>query len=186
MRLPSGRLFGEEFRLVQGFEAYCISNYGRMHSRWKRVRYGENSLTHAWMPLRLSPNRGYLKVTLTSIDRIAISKYVHVLVLETFIGPRPIGFEACHNDGVRSNNFIGNLRWGTAESNREDKLVHGMMAIPRCIGSEHGRAKLTEEEVLEIRRKYKSGLLEKELAEQYGVTRSNIGAIVTRKSWKHI
>lgn len=52
-------------------------------------------------------------------------------------------------------------------------------------GSKQGLSKLTEDQVIDIRKR-----AEKEkrsaLAKEYGVTKANIDAIVTRRTWKHI
>ena len=54
-------------------------------------------------------------------------------------------------------------------------------------GEAVGTAKLTAEEVQEIREIYVTGGANQiELAELFGVTRSNIGFIVREKSWKHL
>ena len=45
--------------------------------------------------------------------------YIHVLVLETFVGPRPEGYEADHADDDGFNNWLGNLQWVTREYNQE-------------------------------------------------------------------
>jgi HNH endonuclease/Helix-turn-helix domain len=51
--------------------------------------------------------------------------YVHQLVLEAFVGPRPLGTEACHNDGDTANNALINLRWDTSGENKRDEYRHG-------------------------------------------------------------
>ena len=54
-------------------------------------------------------------------------------------------------------------------------------------GQEHPNAKLTEDEVVRIRRIFKKGLgTHIELAKEFGVSRENIAAIITRRSWTHI
>lgn len=53
------------------------------------------------------------------------SQHVHVLVLLTFVGPRPRGKEGCHNDGNPTNNRATNLRWDTRSANHLDKQRHG-------------------------------------------------------------
>lgn len=53
-------------------------------------------------------------------------------------------------------------------------------------GSNHGRAKLNEYDVRQIRSAYESGRSQQEIAKEYGVSRSGIGLIVTRKKWKHL
>ena len=52
-------------------------------------------------------------------------RYVHSLVAESFIGPRPEGMEVCHNDGDPTNNHLDNLRYGTSSGNELDKVRHG-------------------------------------------------------------
>lgn len=50
---------------------------------------------------------------------------VSVLVLTAFVSPRPEGMEVCHNDGDASNDWVGNLRWGTSSANKFDIVRHG-------------------------------------------------------------
>jgi DNA-binding FadR family transcriptional regulator len=48
-------------------------------------------------------------------------------------------------------------------------------------------AKLTRQDVWAIRREYaEGGVLERELADKYKVSRTTIGHIITRRNWKHI
>lgn len=49
----------------------------------------------------------------------------HVAVLTTFVGPRPPGMEACHNNGDGLDNRLENLRWDTRSANILDKIRHG-------------------------------------------------------------
>jgi len=69
--------------------------------------------------------------------------------------------------------------------------------VPDNRGSRHGRAKLTEEQVKEIRRLappqspdqgHGHGLhpFHQELAEQFGVGKQTISLILERKTWRHI
>jgi hypothetical protein len=50
---------------------------------------------------------------------------VHRVVLETFVGPCPDGMECCHNDDVKTNNRLDNLRWDTHDANVADKVKNG-------------------------------------------------------------
>ncbi len=57
----------------------------------------------------------------------------------------------------------------------------------RLKGTNHGRAKLTREQVLEIREKYVPWKYSThKLAEEYGVSEMTIHRIVKRKLWTHI
>lgn len=53
-------------------------------------------------------------------------------------------------------------------------------------GESNGNSKLSENQVIEIRNKYKQGSTQEELAELNGVSRSLIGGIVNNRKWKHL
>jgi hypothetical protein len=53
-------------------------------------------------------------------------------------------------------------------------------------GSLHGLSKLTERKVIRIRNSAKKGIPNRAIAKQFGLTASNVGYIVKRKTWKHI
>ncbi len=59
--------------------------------------------------------------------------FVHVLVAEAFLGPKPDGMVVDHKDRNRSNNDISNLRYITqAENNRNSN--HCVEHIPELEG----------------------------------------------------
>ena len=49
-----------------------------------------------------------------------VRRYIHRLVLESFVGPCPDGMETRHLDGNRENNHFQNLCWGTHSENMKD------------------------------------------------------------------
>src|SRR5690606_17793610 len=53
------------------------------------------------------------------------SPLVHRLVLKAFDGPPPRGHEALHANGVRDDNRLENLSWGTHSENQLDQVDHG-------------------------------------------------------------
>ncbi len=53
-------------------------------------------------------------------------------------------------------------------------------------GESNPRAKLTEADVLDIRKWYKEGMSYKEISEIKSVTQENVGCIVKYKTWKHV
>src|SRR5690606_15066309 len=113
------------------------------------------------------------------MDGKATSRYVHELVLEAFIGPRPRGHQCCHRDGDGLNNSVENLRWDTRAGNHHDRIEHGTDNR----GEKHSMAKLCSLDVWLIR---SISATNKELAEFFGVSSSNIRAIKRRKSWRHL
>lgn len=125
----------------------------------------------------ITPGR-YASVHLCK-NGIASRHLVHALVLAAFIGPRPPGLQAAHQDGDPTNNRLQNLRWATATENNRDKIRHGTIAR----GERNGRALLTPDDVRAIRA---SDASSRALARQYGVSRSCIRLIVKRINWRHI
>lgn len=107
---------GEEWRPIDGFPGYEVSNLGHVLSRRRRS------------PRVLSPNPnqwGYLMVTMTRADGRPCSRTVHRLVADAFLGPCPDGMEVCHNDGDKTNNAPANLRFDTKSANALDRVRHG-------------------------------------------------------------
>jgi hypothetical protein len=68
----------------------------------------------------------YHRVMLMNPKRHA---YVHHLVLETFVGERPVDMVGCHRDDNGFNNALDNLYWGTSEQNQEDKARNKAAAV---------------------------------------------------------
>lgn len=107
-------------------------------------------------------------------------RLVHHLVLEAFVGPRPLGQECAHNDGTPDNNRPGNLRWDTSKGNHADKLKHGTLLT----GERNPKSKLSAPDVAAIRRLRGDGVPGIEVASRFGVTPANVSAIVTGKTWR--
>lgn len=53
------------------------------------------------------------------------SRRIHLLVIETFVGPRPEGRQVRHLDGDPTNNRLENLAYGTPSQNALDRVAHG-------------------------------------------------------------
>lgn len=65
---------------------------------------------------------------------------------------------------------------------KEEKSIN-----PFLSGEKNPNSKLTESEVLEIRKIYKSGSVTMiQLAEKFGMSRRSISAIVNKDRWKHL
>lgn len=56
----------------------------------------------------------------------------------------------------------------------------------RARGSGHGRSKLREEQVVEIRRRGANGEEHLAIAQDYGVTRATVSLILERRTWRHL
>lgn len=72
---------------------------------------------------------------------------------------------------------------GTRADNNKDRNKKGRGIHPK--GSGHHAARLTEKDVIEIRSLYLS-VSTNELAERFGINRSQVGRIGRRERWSHI
>lgn len=165
----------EIWKPIAGWEGlYEVSSLGRVRALPTKYRHGIRVLKPS---LRVG---GYYRVTLTS-HQVSAQILIHRLVLVAFIGPCPPGCESRHLDGVRSHNWLSNLRWGTKLENAADRKIHGT----QCLGEGHGRAKITEADVVNIR--LAAGKIRQtDLAKKYGIVQSKISAIQRRELWRHV
>lgn len=162
----------ERWLPVVGFEGfYDVSDLGRVYSHHGRGRI-------------LKPGRdgyGHLMVFLSGRG-LPSARKVHRLVLEAFVGPRPEGQEGCHGPGGKTDNRLMNLYWGSHHVNMgADRVRDGTSNQ----GEQHGMAKLTTADVVEIRRRVEAGETQTAVARDFGVASSRISTIVNRKAWRH-
>lgn len=167
-----------EYRDIEGFPLYRVGSDGTIWSK--------NSPTgkpcSEWRLLKCKRHsKGYRQVHLFGEHGKVAVRFVHHLVLEAFVGPRPCGMEACHFPNLnRDCNCLTNLRWGTSKENSADSDKHGTISW----GEQNNLAKLTVPEVESIRHEFADGESIDSLGLKYGVTGKNIEFIVTGRTWK--
>ena len=91
--------------------------------------------------------------------------------------------EACHLDCNPRNNRLTNLRWDTHRANVLDTIALGRAGNGGLPGERNPSAKLTEEQVAEVRRLLVSGEPQRVIAAQYGVSRGAITKINRGRTW---
>ncbi|WP_082582646.1 HNH endonuclease [Mesorhizobium sp. Root172] len=109
------------------------------------------------------------------------NRYVHRMACEKANGPAPTPrHEAAHTCGRGKIGCVnpGHLVWKTHPENMKDSVDHGSSAK----GTQAGSAKLTEENVREIRALH-GQRSQKDIGEMFGVSRSLVSVIHARKSW---
>ena len=118
----------EQWKPVPGYEGmYEVSDYGNVRSLDRTITYRDARRARVrGKPLRpgLSGDDGYELVALSKNGR-PITRHVHRLVLETFVGLPPLGMECRHLDGDQLNNNLTNLAWGSKVENAQDQIRHG-------------------------------------------------------------
>lgn len=108
-------------------------------------------------------------------------RYVHRLILETFVGPCPKGKECCHYNGDPGDNRLSNLRWDTFQANRKDLARHGTFK-----GEKNPQAKLNTSKINKIRQLHSEGNNFTQIGKLFGVHRHTIAHIIYRRTWAHI
>lgn len=166
-----------KWRDIPGFPGYRVDESGGVWSCWKAT--GRPEYTHRmsdeWKRLKpqARPEDGRKRYTLKDSEGEYRRLYASHLVLLAYVGPCPEGMEACHNNGVCTDDSRTNLRWDTPVANKADMLNHGT----RRMGENHPKTKLSDDDirqVIEIRRR---GERLKVIAGIFGVTETRIHQI---------
>jgi hypothetical protein len=184
--MATGDSSAERWLPVTGYEGlYEVSDLGRVRSldrviltsHGMRRRYPGKALVHYVQ----KPPRDYPQVALSRGDRGKVHS-VHRLVLASFIGPCPDGMEALHGPGGKLDASLANLSWGTRGQNMgADRVRDGQSNR----GERSGLAKMTWEQVCEIRERRADGESLKKLAGDFSTHVSNISLICLWKTWQH-
>lgn len=162
-------------RLIPNHPCYLISKTGRV---WSTRPYRGNA--GHWLRPTLTPD-GYERVKLGGVQ----PHLIHRLVLETYVGPQPAGMEACHNDGNKRNNHLGNLRWDTRQSNIHDAIQHGTHNCIR-LGDAHTCSKLREREVRAMRDFFHQGISVAFLSSLYACNYHTAWKAIHGPNWRWI
>lgn len=172
----------EQWRRIDGFEDYEISDHGRVKS-YKRSK-----------PFILRPQKAgrngskYHTVTLYKDGKPHV-EYVHRLVLKTFVGEPPKDKpQTNHIDGDRLNNHLSNLEWVSCKENMEHAWRIGLITIEDILKREGaGRQKMfTDDEAREIYQRAVFGELSKDLAEEFGCHVATIQSIKAGRAYTDV
>lgn len=163
-----------DWEWINGFEGkYLIDVFGRLYSingkqkGFQLVSGSRDSVGYHIFSLRCS---GAKK---KDVRR-------HTLLAKAFI-PNPENKPFInHKNGVKGDDRIENLEWVTALENSRHAIETGLLDTK---GEKHVRAKLTEGQVLEIRKLAASGILHSKIAENYPITRRQVTDIVRGRNW---
>ena len=122
--------------------------------------------------------KGYEYVNLRC-DGKYYTEFIHLLVARHFCKDYDPNLEVNHKDGCKSNNRLENLEMVTRVANIRHAVRMGLIKPPR-------HPKLTNDQVCEIRDKWRSGnYTQSQLAEIYNVHRKTICNIVNMRYWKN-
>ena len=153
----------ERWKTYPGDYRFSVSTLGRVQFEDK-------------LPKQIKPRQSGYTYVCTTLNKKKVQYAVHIMVLETFIGFRPLGCTASHLDGNPLNNNAANLIWETHSGNCARKKDHGTSQA----GEKNGWAKLTFLDVDCIR---KSKLSFRQIAPIYGVADAHVRKIRAGGAW---
>jgi len=172
--------FMEQWKDIDGWEGkYQISNLGRFKSFG--IKYSKK-FPDGYITLGTIDTTGYRVIVMTHTRDFRHQERIHALVAKAFI-PKPQSEERLvvnHIDGNQLNNCVENLEWCTHGDNLRHAIKIGLWNKK---GTNHPLSKLTEEQVIDMRKMRKEGFLYKEIAAKHGVNRRHAGDVVTGKNW---
>ena len=109
---------------------YQASNLGNIRAKERKIKkyspYYEKVIEQTYKQRLLKPTldkSGYYRVHL-GINGKKYNGSVHRMVLMAFVGMPQQNQEACHNNGIPTDNRIENLRWDTHAENNRDRTRH--------------------------------------------------------------
>ena len=192
----------EVWAAVPGYERmYEVSSFGRVrsldrdcpHPLWKTQRRKGKFIAPG-----CSSKYGHLKVNLCK-DGAQRSYHLHQLVLAAFVGPRPEGMEEVrHLNGNPGDNRLVNLAYGTRKDNADDARRHGTLkvrgervskakkGIATVWCERHGMARLTADQVRQMKKDFENGMTSAEAGRKYGISQAHACKIKLNQAWSKL
>ncbi|GAB6170593.1 HNH endonuclease [Paradesulfitobacterium aromaticivorans] len=98
-------------------------------------------------------------------------------------GPIPEHIKACHKCDNPACVNPDHIFLGTQSENLRDAVMKGRRNM---LGEDNPFSKLTEDNVLSLRRLYANGITKAELARRFQLSKTHVGRIISREVWAHI
>jgi hypothetical protein len=179
----------EIFKTIKSFTDYEVSNFGRVRTKSRKVRYVHSvtknehfRLTECrFLKVHHNKRTGY-KFCQLYRDKKMYNLTIHSLVAGTFLNRESTLDVVNHKDGNKHNNVIENLEWCSNEYNHKHATQTGLKAKGINVSS----SKLNDNCVYAIRYFLKKGVSKTELSKAFNISRATIILISQNKIWKHI
>lgn len=167
---------GVEYRPVDGFPGYRVGSDGTV---WTcRPRCGRGALANFWRELKQKTTpRGYREVVLCREGTVKCFRVNRLVAIVS----KP---EVNHKNGIKSDNFVGNLEWATRSENESHAFRIGLKVAPK--GQDRHNAKLTESQAKEILARISRGDKQSHIAREFGVHQTTITDLKLGRSWRHL
>lgn len=169
-----------------GFDGYyLVSSHGNIKSVDRIItdKNGNDKKIKGKIRCQFLHSEGYLNVMFCKNCHYQ-TFYSHRLVAKLFV-PNPHNYEFVnHEDCDKTNNYYKNLKWVSFQENMDHASENGLIKPNGLKGVQTGSCKLTESQVIEIRKL--PHINAKKVAIIYGVTEGALWGIWKNKTWKHL
>ena len=172
---------------------YCGRQCNAYHTNDHRAYQRSDPVDRFWRWIEKSPDpdgcwlwtghvvNGYGRMTINRKGHSA-----HRFAYETYVGPIPEGMFVCHRCDTprccRPDHLFVDFQAG----NMADMIAKGRRGTPKAIGTRAPTAKLTEADVIEIRRLLHQRFSAYAIAQHFGVGSDAIYNIRNGKNWTHV
>ncbi len=169
-----------EYRVILEAPDYGVSQDGRVCRLTPR-----KACVKANDALKPAINHcGYVRYYLVFPDGRRGWRFCHRLVADAWLPPKQNDKQVvAHLNGDKSDNRAANLAWVTYAENESHKRLHGTALL----GARNPAAKLTEDQVINIRRQhFQGGATFTEIARSLGLSRPTVRHAVQGRLWGHV
>lgn len=144
---------------------------------WGKVSIRSKDECWPWLARKIRNGYGQF-----AIGKLRLSS--HRMAYELFYGKSPDDLCVLHTCDNRECNNPHHLFLGTILDNIRDREKKGRTVTVK--GGLHGRAKLSDDDVLIVKALLREGIHHKEIAKRFNVSKSAIHHISAGNRWKHI
>jgi len=181
---------------VRGYEGlYEVSNMGRVKGCANRPQFHLVSGDVIKKP-KLD-HEGYVWVFLSKKSKKLRFKVARLVASHFLPVPTPDRNEINHIDGVKTNDAVSNLEWCSRKENARHASINKLLAFgdrngsrihPERLkrGESHPTSKLTDKQVIAMKKLMKSGSKDAELVLRFGVRQPTVSCIRHGRNWRHI
>lgn len=146
--------------------------------KWKRTENGRRIYQKVCPRTHKKTGRVYFTMTFEGVTKSVLVN--RIVALQHLPNPdnKP---EVNHIDGVKAHNWLSNLEWSTRQEQEAHAFAEGLKSGR---GSQNANAKLTAQDVIEIRQAPEASL--KEIATIKSVSLKTLKDIRAGKTWTHL
>lgn len=177
-----GYVLGEPMRYIVGHQVKVRPIRPLEDRFWEKVN--KDDPNGCWIWTGATNDKGYGQIQRGDRGEGRIS--THRLAWQLQHGPIPEGLDVCHECDNPPCCNPAHLFLGTHSDNMVDMYSKGRANKKPRHGEQNHAAKLTADQVREIRLLCAKGMTQNAVAQQFGVSEAAIQKIVKRKNWKHL